>query len=220
MPNKILALDTSINCCSIAIYKNHSIYSLSEKCKKTHTKKILPMLQKILFKTKTKLQELDYIAFSKGPGNFTGLRIASSIAQSLSFSLCIPIISISTLAIMAEKAWRKYKKTQIITLINAKKTHVYWGQYIKNKQFIWKKENTEILLEKNIIEKKINNLKDKWTLVSNEAQYTEFKNFSNINEIKYFLPNARDIIPFVLLKIKNQKKFYSSRGKINYLYNL
>ena len=58
MPNTILTLDTSIDFCSIAIYKKNSIYSLSEPCKKTHTKKILPMLQKILFQTKTKLKEL------------------------------------------------------------------------------------------------------------------------------------------------------------------
>ncbi|QCI17720.1 tRNA (adenosine(37)-N6)-threonylcarbamoyltransferase complex dimerization subunit type 1 TsaB [Buchnera aphidicola (Acyrthosiphon lactucae)] len=219
MSNIILAIDSSINCCSIAIYKNKYIYSLSEKCEKQHTTKILPMIQKILFQTKTKFDELDYISFSKGPGNFTSIRIAASIAQSLSFSLNIPIISISTLAIMAEKAWRKYKKKQIIVVINAKKTEVYWAKYIRNKKSIWIGEHTESLLKKKLIINEINNLKNKWTLVSNEWQLIEFKNSSNINKIKIFLPNAKDIIPFTLLKIRNKQLCCSEENSINYLYN-
>lgn len=110
MSNKILSIDTSIDCCSVAIYIKKNIHSISSTSKKKHTTNILPMIQKILLNTGIKLSELNYIAFSKGPGNFTGIRIAASIAYSLSLSLKIPIISVSTLAIMAEKAWRKYKK--------------------------------------------------------------------------------------------------------------
>ncbi|ANZ22536.1 tRNA threonylcarbamoyladenosine biosynthesis protein TsaB [Buchnera aphidicola (Diuraphis noxia)] len=219
MSNTILALDTSVEFCSIAIYKKKRVYSLSEQCNKTHTKKVLPMLQKILLQTKTKLIELDYIACSQGPGNFTGLRITNSIAQSLSLSLNIPIINVSTLAIMAQKAWRKYKQKKIIILINAKKSHVYWGQYKKNKKSIWTGKHTEVLLEKKNIETKINNLKRKWMLISNEPQNHQYKKCININEIKYFFPNAKDIIPFALLNIKKQKK-HSMENRINYLNNL
>ncbi|QCI22189.1 tRNA (adenosine(37)-N6)-threonylcarbamoyltransferase complex dimerization subunit type 1 TsaB [Buchnera aphidicola] len=219
MSKTILAFDTSIDHCSISIYKKNYIYSLSEECKKTHTKKMLPMLEKILFQTKTKLKELDYIGFAKGPGSFTGLRIAAGIAQSLSLVLNIPIIGVSTLAIMAEKAWRKYKRKRIIVLITAKKTHIYWGKYTKNKESIWIGENTEILLEKKLLETKITNLKKKWTLVSNEEQDIKSKRLLNINDKKYFFPNARDIIPFILLEIKKKKKNYFAANSINYLYD-
>ncbi|AEO08676.1 protease specific for YgjD [Buchnera aphidicola str. Ak (Acyrthosiphon kondoi)] len=218
MSNIILALDSSIDCCSVAVYKNECVYSISEKCKKKHTIQILPMIQEILFQTKTKFKELNYVAFAKGPGNFTSIRIAASIAQSLSISLKIPIISISTLAIMAEKAWRKYKEKKIIVMINAKKTEVYWAKYTRNKESIWIGENTEFLLKKESIKNKINDLKTKWTLVSNEYQIIEFKHFLHVNKIQCFLPNAKDIIPFSLWKIKN-KNLSSEDNSINYLYN-
>jgi len=219
MSKIILAIDSSIDCCSVAVYKNKYIYSLSEKCKKKHTSQILPMIQETLLKANTEFKKLDYISFAKGPGNFTSIRIAASIAQSLSFSLKIPLISISTLAIMAEKAWRKYKQKQILVLINAKKTEVYWGQYIRNKESIWIGEHTESLIKKKIIIEKINNLKKKWTLVGNESQLIQVKNFLHINNTKIFSPNAKDIIPFALLTIKNKKLFSLEENSINYLYD-
>ncbi|WP_254056352.1 tRNA (adenosine(37)-N6)-threonylcarbamoyltransferase complex dimerization subunit type 1 TsaB [Buchnera aphidicola] len=110
MSNIILSIDSSTDYCSIAIYKHKNIFFLKEKCKNQHTVTILPMLQKILLQMQIKFQDLNYIAFAKGPGYFTSIRIAASVAHSLAISLNIPIISVSTLAIMAEKAWRKYKK--------------------------------------------------------------------------------------------------------------
>ncbi|WP_367682302.1 tRNA (adenosine(37)-N6)-threonylcarbamoyltransferase complex dimerization subunit type 1 TsaB [Buchnera aphidicola] len=110
MSNIILAIDASINYCSIAIYKNKKIYSLLNKSKEKHTIKILPMIKKILILSNTKLKEIEYVTFSKGPGYFTGLRIATGIAQSLSLTLKIPILGISTFSIIAQKVWRKYKK--------------------------------------------------------------------------------------------------------------
>ncbi|QCI21048.1 tRNA (adenosine(37)-N6)-threonylcarbamoyltransferase complex dimerization subunit type 1 TsaB [Buchnera aphidicola (Hyperomyzus lactucae)] len=219
MSNIILAIDSSMDCCSVAIYKNQYIYSLSEMCKKKHTIKILPMIQKVLFQTKTKLQELNYVSFAKGPGNFTGIRIAASIAQSFSLSLQIPIISVSTLAIIAEKAWRKYKKKYIIFAVDAKKTEVYWAKYTRNSQNIWTGENTESLIKKKLIKDKISNLKNNWTLIGNGWESIEYKNFLNVNKFHYFLPNAQDIIPFVLLKIKNLKTSCSKDNDINYIYD-
>jgi tRNA threonylcarbamoyladenosine biosynthesis protein TsaB len=219
MSNIILAIDTSMDYCSVAIYKNKCIYSLSEICKQKHTIKILPMIEKILFQTQTKLQELNYISFAKGPGNFTGIRIAASIAQSFSLSLKIPIISVSTLAIIAEKVWRKYKKKYIIIAIDARKTEVYWAKYTRNSQDIWMGENTESLINKKIIKDQINNLTNNWTLVGDGWQKIECKNFLKINKAKYFYPNAKDIIPFVLFKIQNLQISCCKDSSINYLYN-
>ncbi|WP_284443017.1 tRNA (adenosine(37)-N6)-threonylcarbamoyltransferase complex dimerization subunit type 1 TsaB [Buchnera aphidicola] len=219
MSNIILAIDSSIDCCSVAIYKKKHIYSLSEKCEKKHTKRILPIIQKILFQTQTEFKELDYVCFAKGPGNFTSIRIAASIVQSLSLSLNIPIISISTLAIMAEKAWRKYQKKQIIVAINAKKKEIYWAKYIRNKESIWIGGHTECLMKKKLIINEINNLKNEWILVGNAFKLIEFENISHINQTKIFFPNAKDIIPFALLKIKNKKLLFSKENSINYLYN-
>ncbi|ACL30685.1 tRNA (adenosine(37)-N6)-threonylcarbamoyltransferase complex dimerization subunit type 1 TsaB [Buchnera aphidicola] len=219
MSNIILSIESSLDCCSVAIYKNEYIHSLSEKCKKKHTTHILPMIKEILSQTKTEFKELNYVSFSKGPGNFTSIRIAASIAQSLSISLKIPIISVSTLAIMAEKTFRKYKQKDVIVAMHAKKKQVYWAKYTRNKNSIWIGEYTESLLEKKIIQEKIENLKKRWTLVSDQSELIEFQNILNVKKIYVFLPNAKDIIPFVLLKIKNKNKSFSIENNINYLYN-
>lgn len=219
MSNIILAIDSSIDCCSVAVYKNKCIYSLSKKSEKKHTIQILPMIQEALFNTKTEFKELDYVSFAKGPGNFTSIRIAGSIAHSLSISLKIPIISVSTLSIMAEKAWRKYNKEKILVIINAQKTAVYYAKYIRNKKSIWIGEHTESLLKKKMIIKEINNLKETWTLVSNGYRLPECEESLHINKTHIFLPNAKDIIPFTLLKIKKRKLFLSEEQSINYLYN-
>jgi len=220
MSNIILAIDSSMDCCSVALYKKKCIHSLLEKCKKKHTIKILPMIREILFQTKTKFKELNYVSFTKGPGNFTGLRITESIAQSLSLSLNIPMISISTLAILAEKAWRKYKKNKIIVIINAKKTQVYWAEYKRNHESIWIGEHTESLLEKKLIKNKINDFKKQWMVISDDkCQLVKSEKLLYLNKNELFLPNAKDIIPFALLKIKEKKFFYSGKNSINYLYN-
>ena len=64
-----------------------------------------------------------------------------------------------------------------------------------------------------------NNLKNEWILVGNAFKLIEFENISHINQTKIFFPNAKDIIPFALLKIKNKKLLFSKENSINYLYN-
>ncbi|QCI21625.1 tRNA (adenosine(37)-N6)-threonylcarbamoyltransferase complex dimerization subunit type 1 TsaB [Buchnera aphidicola (Hyadaphis tataricae)] len=217
MSNTILTLDSSIDSCSFAIYKNHDIQVIQEYCKKKHTTKMLPMLQKILLQTNTKLHDLNYIAFAKGPGNFTSIRFAASIAQSLSLSLNIPIMSVSTLSIMAQQAWRKYQKKEIIILLNTQKKNVYWGQYIRNTESIWTGSKTETVIEKTKIQNKIQSLKKIWTVVSNPSKICCYARIPQIKNIKYFFPNAQDIIPFVLLKIQKKEHNFSINSNINYL---
>ncbi|AYN24742.1 tRNA (adenosine(37)-N6)-threonylcarbamoyltransferase complex dimerization subunit type 1 TsaB [Buchnera aphidicola] len=220
MSDIILAIDTSIDYCSVAIYKKKIIYSLSENCKKEHTKKILPMIQKVLINAKITLKDLNYVAFSKGPGKFTGIRIAIGIAQSLSLSLKIPIFGISTLSILAEQAWRKYKKKKILVAIYAKIGEVYWGRYIKNDSLLWTGEHTESLVKINEIEKKIKTFQKKWTLVGNGWEKIKWENTLKFEKKEMLHPNAKDIIPFCLLKIKNQEFLHRTKTSNNYLDNL
>ena len=159
MSDTILAIDTSMDYCSVAVYKTKKIYSISEKCKKEHTKKILPMIKKILKNADITLRELNYVAYSKGPGRFTGIRIAIGIAQSFSLSLKIPILDISTLSIIAEKAWRKYKIKKILIAISARLGQVYWGEYIRHDISLWMGEKTESLIHINTVEKKMEKFK-------------------------------------------------------------
>lgn len=178
------------------------------------------MIHKILLLNNIKIHELNCIAFSKGPGNFTGIRIATGIAQSLSLSLKIPILGISTLAIMAEQAWRKYCQKKFLVSIYANTNKVYWGEYIKDHKFLWLGEKTERLLDVYEMKKKIKNFNDDFLLITNGWEKINDTDLLHVKKIHMIFPNAKDIIPFALFHIKNQKFLHATEVTPNYLNNI
>ena len=96
-----LALDTSTDLCTVALGLEKRIYQASKILSRRHNDEILPMIQDILHTNTVSVSELSYIVYINGPGSFTGLRIASSVAKGLAMSLNIPIIALSSLQVMA-----------------------------------------------------------------------------------------------------------------------
>jgi tRNA threonylcarbamoyladenosine biosynthesis protein TsaB len=138
---KILAFDTSTNYCSVALLNGKKIRENCLLAAKEHGQVILSMIAKLLDQEKTELSDLDLIAFGRGPGSFTGLRIAASVAQGLSFVLGIPVIGISTLEAMAVEAHQLYGAKKVLSLIDARMNEIYWGQYfwnVKKKRMVLK----------------------------------------------------------------------------------
>lgn len=117
MSVKILALDTATERCSVALLVGNTVYSRSEIAPRDHTKKVLPMVDEVLKEAGVTLQELDALAFGRGPGSFTGVRIGIGIAQGLAFGADLPMIGISTLAAMAQAAYRLQGLTMLPALL-------------------------------------------------------------------------------------------------------
>ncbi|WP_226988373.1 hypothetical protein [Buchnera aphidicola] len=103
--------------------------------------------------------------------------------------------------------------------MQATKKECYWAEYTRNTQSVWIGENTESLILKKLILNKLNILKISSTIISNIPELIELQNISNINKNYCFVPEAQDIIPFVLLKTKEHKNFYKKDDDLNYLYN-
>ncbi|MCW5196619.1 tRNA (adenosine(37)-N6)-threonylcarbamoyltransferase complex dimerization subunit type 1 TsaB [Buchnera aphidicola (Pemphigus obesinymphae)] len=204
MFKKILAIDTSMDGCSVSLLKNNFIVNKFKLCKKKHTETILPMIAKILNTCCIKINELNAIACSKGPGNFTGIRLAICIAQAMALQKKIPLIGVSTFASMAEQAWRKYATKKVLIAFDAKKNGIYWAKYIRNNNGTWMGENTEICLKMEHVNTKINKLSGSWTTVGNGWEKINFKNTKKINLIstKIIFSHAKDIITFVNLLLK------------------
>lgn len=126
---KILAVDTATEACSAALLVGDSLFSRWEEAPRDHTRKILPMVQAVLDDAGITLNDLDAIAFGRGPGSFTGVRIGISVAQGLAFGVGVPLIGISTLAAMAQGAYRLDGAEQVLTAIDARMNEVYFGRY-------------------------------------------------------------------------------------------
>lgn len=126
---KILAVDTATEACSAALLVGEQVFSRWEEAPRDHTRKILPMVQDVLDEAGITLDELDAIAFGRGPGSFTGVRIGIGVAQGLAFGAGVPLIGISTLAAMAQGAHRLDGAEQVLTAIDARMNEVYFGRY-------------------------------------------------------------------------------------------
>lgn len=126
---KLLALDTATDACSVALYVDGQISEDYRLAPREHTRLILPMAEGLLQQAGLVPADLDALAFGRGPGAFTGVRIATSVVQGLAFALELPVVPVSTLAALAQGAWRQHGWEQIACAMDARMEEVYWGAY-------------------------------------------------------------------------------------------
>ena len=124
---KLIAFDTSTEACSAALYVNGEILSRYELAPRRHAELILPMIDSLLSEAQLSLKQLDAIGFGQGPGAFTGVRIATGVAQGLAFSANLPVIPVSSLAALAHGV--KNNADHIIAAIDARMGEIYYGVY-------------------------------------------------------------------------------------------
>ena len=126
---KILAFDTSSSACSIALSMDGKVTSSHEIAPMQQAKIILFRIKSLLEQENTQISELDAIAFGCGPGSFTGVRIAISVAQGLAYAAQKPLIAISSLAATAQTAWMATGWRTLCVAIDARMNEAYWGSY-------------------------------------------------------------------------------------------
>ncbi len=146
MSTKILALDTSTENCSVALMIGDSVFTQSEVSPRGHTSKILPMVDLVLAQAGIRLTDLDALAYGRGPGSFTGVRIGIGIAQGLAFGADIPTVGISTLAAMAQATYRRHQSEYAACAIDARMNEVYWGRFTRQENGNWAKIDNECVI--------------------------------------------------------------------------
>ncbi|TBV00090.1 tRNA (adenosine(37)-N6)-threonylcarbamoyltransferase complex dimerization subunit type 1 TsaB [Stutzerimonas kirkiae] len=127
----LLALDTATEACSVALLHAGRVTSRYEVIPRLHAKRLLPMVRELLDEAGVSLQAVDAIAFGRGPGAFTGVRIAVGVVQGLSFALQRPVLPISTLAVIAQRALREQGARQVAAAIDARMDELYWGCFVE-----------------------------------------------------------------------------------------
>lgn len=126
---KILALDAATEACSAALYRDGDLDERFEVPGRGHAERLLPMADELLRAAGLELHELDAIAFGRGPGGFTGLRIAAGIAQGLASGSNRPVLPVSNLAAVAAAAARGAGAGRVLACMDARMGQVYWAAF-------------------------------------------------------------------------------------------
>ena len=131
----ILAVDTTTSSCSAALLMGGELITQCQIAERNHTQLILPMVDTLLGKGGLKLSQISVIAFTSGPGSFTGIRVGFGIVQGLAFGADLPVLPVSTLETLAYTAIRKLKiqtDAHIIPMLDARMHEIYWAQFNYN----------------------------------------------------------------------------------------
>jgi len=126
---KILAIETATNACSLGLRIDGVTTTEFTELKRTHSREILPRIAALLTSVGIQASELDLIVYGKGPGSFTGLRIAVGVVQGLAYGLGIPVVGVSTLACCAQGRYRSQGDELIVVAEIARADEVFFGAY-------------------------------------------------------------------------------------------
>ncbi|ANE55386.1 tRNA (adenosine(37)-N6)-threonylcarbamoyltransferase complex dimerization subunit type 1 TsaB [Methylomonas sp. DH-1] len=127
---KLLAVETSTDACSAALFINGEIREQFAVAPREHTKLILPMIDRLMAEAQLRPQQLDAVAVSRGPGSFTGVRIAGGVVQGIAFGADLPVAPVSTLAAIAQDLFNKRNEPEIsFTAMDARMGEIFWGVY-------------------------------------------------------------------------------------------
>lgn len=128
--SNILTIESSASLCSLALAMDEKVCSREQLGQRSHTQFMLSFIDELLNDMQISISDLDAIAFSAGPGSFTGIRLAASTAKALAFTAGIPVIAVSSLAVIAQGFYRQTSKTTPSTIItDARMDELYIGQY-------------------------------------------------------------------------------------------
>ncbi|MCW6031108.1 tRNA (adenosine(37)-N6)-threonylcarbamoyltransferase complex dimerization subunit type 1 TsaB [Pantoea sp. JK] len=201
MSARILALDTATEACSAALQNLQQIDARFEIAPRDHTQRILPLVQELLQAQQLELTALDVLAFGRGPGSFTGVRIGIGIAQGLALGANLPMIGVSSLATMAQGAWRLTGATRVLAAIDARMGELYWAEYLRDENGEWLGAETEAVIKPEVAQERIAALSGEWTAVGTGWQaYPHLLTSPGAQLIasEVLLPAAEDMLPLAL----------------------
>ena len=127
MASKLLALETSGDVGSVALLADGAVCERAIPSPREQTGSVLPHVQGLLADAGLELGDLDGIAFGRGPGSFTGLRVATAVAHGFGLAAGLPLLPISSLAAIAQGLWRSRGTQRCLVCVDARMGEVFWG---------------------------------------------------------------------------------------------
>jgi tRNA threonylcarbamoyladenosine biosynthesis protein TsaB len=127
----LLAFDTSTEIMRVAVQAAHGATARHEAAGGAQASaSLIPAIQLLLVRCGLQLAQLDAIVFGRGPGSFTGLRTACSVAQGLGFGAGVPVLGVETLLAVAEEARQRSGATRVVAMLDARMNEVYAACYV------------------------------------------------------------------------------------------
>ena len=126
---RILALDAATEACSAALLQGAALSERFEVIGRGHAGRLLAMADELMSDAAIEVTQLDAVAFGRGPGGFTGLRIAAGLAQGLAAGAGKPVLPVSNLAAVASAAARVHERTHVLVCMDARMGQVYWAAF-------------------------------------------------------------------------------------------
>mgnify|MGYP006202151921 CR=1 FL=1 len=125
---KLLAIETSTEACSVAVWVDGTVHARHELAPRRHTQLVLPWAEQLLAEAGIARTQLDAIAVGRGPGAFTGVRLAIALVQGLALALDRPVLPVSTLAVLAMQG----QGENMLAAIDARMGEIYVGEFVRD----------------------------------------------------------------------------------------
>jgi tRNA threonylcarbamoyladenosine biosynthesis protein TsaB len=126
---RLLAIDTAAEACSAALLVDGEVQSRYLYAPRQHGELILSLMDQLLVEAGLALRDLDALAFGRGPGAFTGVRIATGVVQGAAFGADLPVVAVSNLAALAQRHFREQGRRRVLAAFDARMGEVYWGAF-------------------------------------------------------------------------------------------
>ena len=126
---RLLGVETGSDACSVALHVDGEVRETYQVAPRQHAALLLPMIEALLAEAGLAVGELDGLVLGRGPGSFTGVRIAAAAVQGIAFAADKPVACISSLAALAQGALREQGATRVLAGFDARMREVYWGAF-------------------------------------------------------------------------------------------
>ena len=215
---KLLAIETATSACSAALQVHNEICFRYEVAPQKHAELILGMINDLLSEAGLRLPDLDCLAFGRGPGAFTGVRIAAGVIQGLSYGAGLPVVPVSTLAVLAQGATGQ--SSRLYCAIDARMQEVYWCRYHASNGIVVPVDDEavnrpgQINLES---DESWFGIGSGWNVYPDELCNSINQKISGFDGERF--PHARDILPLALSACQRGETLSAAEIKPVYLRN-
>ena len=139
----VLALDTATEACSVALLSGGQMYEEFVVAPRQHNRLLFGMCDRLLGRAGLRCDQLNALAFGRGPGAFTGVRIAAAAVQGIAYAHRLPVAAVSELAALAQQLFDECDETHALAAIDARMGEVYYGLFRRNVEGLAEAESKE-----------------------------------------------------------------------------